>query len=144
MIILDSYTKSLQIVSTVAELQWTASCVEVTKNCQGVDNVAEVDKENQGLTTAGTITAITAPQQNTNTIAYSDEIEYISVYNSTGVSATVTIQIDISGSPKILFKIVLLAGYQILYNEDSGWQIFDSNGAVPVSGDTVLLVMLPI
>lgn len=136
MIILNKYTKSLQIVSTIADLQWSTSWVELTQDCQKPSFPSTSYKENQGLTINGIVTMITAPAKNDNTKTYTKQVEYISCYN-TGANSLITVQIDDNGTPRILFKITLTTGYTLVYNEDSGWQVLDQNGGITASLTTI-------
>lgn len=128
MIILDSHTKSLIINSDTANLEWTTSYVNKTF---GSCSNASSESENQGVTIVGNVTAIPAPTLSTPLNNYVSEIEYIGVYNPTINTATVFIKIDISGTPKIIFKVILYSGWNLIYNEDSGWQLFDATGNTP-------------
>lgn len=137
MIFLNTYTKSLQIVSSVADLHWTASWIDKVSDCQKPNVISETDKENQGLTINGIVTMITAPTKNDNTKTYSKAIEYINCYNSSNTSSTISVEIDDNGTSRILFKLILLSEYTLTYNEDSGWQIFDNYGASPLPIPTI-------
>lgn len=135
MIILTQNRK-LQIVSGVANLDWVVSWQKSVVTC-GIDcEPCLTNEESQGQTTVGSVDMIPIPTTNTNTQTYSNNIEYISVYNDSGSGAQITIQIDVSGTPRILALINLAIGAHLIYNEDSGWQVFDSDGAAPSPSGT--------
>ncbi len=135
MIILDSYTKKIQFTCDIAGLDWTAHWKEITKNCS-TGCSCPLDVENQGGSIIGNVDMITAPTQNTNTDKYFKEVEYLSVYNSTNSQATVNIVCNNSGVSKTLFKIILLPLNNLIYNEDSGWAVYDINGSTPIPSPT--------
>ena len=123
MIILDANTKKLQVVSTVADLHWTASWKAIEVTCGPTCNPCFKNKEAQGLTTVGTVDMIPVVMVNTNTITCSNEVEYLNVHNSSGGNADITIQIDISATPRTVFKKTLTTGQNLVYNRDGGWLI---------------------
>lgn len=134
MIILGQNNK-IQIESTAANLDWAASWSEAQiPVCQDVDcEPCFVDGEDKGQTTNGTVDAVPVPTTNTNQYQYSIHVKYISVYNDTAGSATITVKIDESGTDTTLMKIALPQGYQLIYNAESGWQVLDPNGAAASS-----------
>lgn len=131
MIILTQ-NKKLQIDSDVAELEWTVSWREKTITCGPDCEPCFSDNQDQGLTVDGEVDIIPVPTTNTNTLTYSTEVEYINVYNSTTSNATINVQSDESGTPITVFKVILRSGYNLVYNEESGWQVLDSTGSSPI------------
>lgn len=128
MIILDTHNKSIQILSTVSGLHFTASWTEVVQSCQSFGN-SETYKGNQGSTINGIVTVIDAPAKNTNVKTFSKQIEYLSCYNSTNTAASIIFQIDDNGTPYILGQFILDSGSNVSWNEDSQWKVLTKYGA---------------
>jgi len=128
--------KKLQIYSDTSGLNWSTSWTQSTIDCANGCVPCYLDRAAQGDTVNGTVDIIPVPSTNTNTKTFSNGVEYISVYNSTLSNAVVSVQVDSSGTPKIIFKLVLSAGYTLIYNEDSGWAVYDSTGNVPPPSPT--------
>lgn len=145
MIILDSNSKSLQIISTVASLEWSVSYYSVVKSiCPTVAGQnstcsdCKTASENQGVTTNGTVTMLSAPTLSTSLKSYSYEIKNISILNVTVSTAVITIQITLSGNNVRILKVTIPSGYSADYEEQEGWKFFNSSGAPPSTASTVL------
>jgi hypothetical protein len=139
MMILDSNSKSLQIVSTVASLEWTANYRSVVKTICNNNNGQNIpcsdcktNGETNGVTTNGTVTMVAAPSASTIIFLNSIEISSISICNVTGSSATVSVQV--SGTPIRIIKVTIPSGCSAEYEENQGWQFFNANGAPPAPG----------
>ncbi len=133
MIVLDSNLKSMEIVSTIAELQWTISYLSVTKTICGTLPCSDckTNSEAQGLTVIGTATILPAPSLSTVLNLYSKEVEYINVYNSNASTAQITIQINNNSTDRILIKVYLNFGDNLFYENGKGWYILNQFGATP-------------
>lgn len=57
-------------------------------------------------------------------------IDYLSIYNSDTASSTVTVQLDVGGTPYILSKFTLFSGEKIEYQEGMGFKTINIAGAV--------------
>ena len=55
-------------------------------------------------------------------------VDYLSVFNSDTVAATVTIKMDVSATEKILWKGVLAVGGSVAYAEGRGFLTYNSAG----------------
>jgi hypothetical protein len=139
MIILDSSTKSIQIVSTVASLEWTVSYRNSIKNfCPSQTGQLNLcgdyvtAGETNGVTTNGTVTMVSAPSASTAIVLNSIEISAISIVNVTASSATVSVQV--AGTPIRIIKVTIPSGCSAYYEENEGWEFFNANGAAPSPG----------
>lgn len=128
MIILDTDQKSLEIVTDSSNAtHWTCHWTNRMDPCTNI--VGESDEEDQGIVSSATTTTISsAPPASTPTVKYSKRIEFISLYNAGMSESNVTIQINKNGTPVIVYYVNLLTGHQMIYNEDSGIQVFDEKG----------------
>ena len=82
------------------------------------------------------------PQTNNNTDVdlvpapstdHSLEVDYLSVYNSDTVNATVTVKFDANGTERILHKAILGTGEMLQYNDKAGWSTVTIAGAIKQS-----------
>jgi len=64
---------------------------------------------------------------------HSIEVDYLSVYNSDTVNATVTVKFDANGTERILFKGIIASGETLQYNDKSGFSVLTLVGAVKTS-----------
>ncbi len=134
MIILDSNSKTLEIASSVASLPYSISYLDVNKSmCAGRPCIdCKLNSETQGITTLGTVVALSAPTMSTALNAYSKEIEYINIYNSSAGSQNITVQINDGIAARSLFTFVLSSGDTLFYENGRGWYILNKNGGTPV------------
>lgn len=61
------------------------------------------------------------------------EVDYLSVYNSDTVNATVTVKFDVSGTESILQKVTLATGESLIYSDKNGFYTLDSSGRIKTS-----------
>jgi hypothetical protein len=122
MILLDSATV-LQLVTTVAGIHVDANWVDLTGNGQAA--LVAPDFEPFVTPAPGTFTIAPAPPVTTPTTMRS--VQYVSLSNQSGSSAIVTVQ-KFNGVAFIDQSITLPAGYTLIYNEDSGWDVYDTTG----------------
>lgn len=139
MIILDSSLKTIEVVLggsvTTNQLQWSTSYISKKINCCNNSSECDTPTSKDGVTNNSTaITIVTAPTANDNVNGYSQNVEYISVYNSDTVTQTVSIQINDNGTKRILFKATLPTSYQLIYNEDDTWRVYDNFGSNVFTG----------
>lgn len=134
MINLDSNSKSLEIVSTIEALGYVVSYLDVTKTicANGPCSDCKRNSENQGTTTIGTVTALSAPLTSTAIVAYSKEIDYFNLYNSSGGSQNITVQINNGIAARVLFSCTLSSKDSLFYESGRGWYILNKNGGTPI------------
>ena len=124
MILLDSATV-LQLVSSVGGLPVDVNWVDL----QGQGGNALVNPNFTDSLVAGPGTTTIAPSPPVTLPATNRSIQYVAITNSTGVSATVTVQkFNGAGVTPVYPTITLPAGYGLIYNEDSGWDVVDTSG----------------
>ncbi|MBA4259168.1 MAG: hypothetical protein C0446_08385 [Chitinophaga sp.] len=121
MIILDATTKILEVLSTAAvSLDYYVSYVDITTSAftPGVSD--------GNISTATTTTILAAPASSTQR-----QVKHISLTNrSTTTAQGVTVKYDVSGVERYLTpSITLNPGESYQYSSDTGWQVFDKNGA---------------
>lgn len=121
MIILDATTETLQLVLaaniTTNHLQYTTSFVDV-------DSTTYTPSNSEGLSNNTTdVDIVSAPSS-----GFTRQIKQITVYNNDTVNATLTIKKDVSGTDKILCKIILNSGDTLQYNDRSGFSVLSSTG----------------
>lgn len=61
------------------------------------------------------------------------ELKYVSVYNSDTVQATVTINLNVSGTLITIVQFVIESGWTIFY-DNGGWHVLTAMGAEPAEG----------
>jgi hypothetical protein len=118
-------------VSSSNQMQWSVCYNQVDNQCVGGSNKNLILKEvcNQGLTTnSHAVTMVSAPSANTNIDYYTNEIEYISVFNNDSIAHQTLIRLNNNGTTTVLFNAVLQPGYTIIHNEDASWSVYDTNG----------------
>jgi hypothetical protein len=81
----------------------------------------------------GPTTLISAPAASTQR-----QVKYISIFNADTATNTQTIQFNVGGTRRTLFKVTLLTGEQALYINDVGWSVFSATGSRKVTlGDVI-------
>jgi hypothetical protein len=113
----------------------TSTLAIVTGGAQAIDVHASFVTLNGSTVTPGdlntqissgtTTTIVTGPA------AGQLAVKYVNVRNNDGaVADTVTVQ-HFDGTTTVnLISLSLTAGYQLSYNEDNGWEVSDTNGAI--------------
>ena len=101
--------------------------------------------ESDGVTVnpPGVATAVAAPAAATQR-----QVKLLSIYNADTVSATVTVQLNNAATRRIMKKTTLNSGDTLIYQQEQGWYVVDSQGIIKGSGSTVVrsapLMMNPI
>lgn len=119
--ILDTTARSIEILLggavTTNELPWVVSYADHTDEtfipatAQGVSN---------GTTE---VTIVSAPAASTQR-----QLKYLNIYNADTVTAVVTIQLDDTTVNRIMMKVTLPVGYQLVYTDTTGWTVLDEQG----------------
>jgi len=140
MIILDTTTKSLQIVLagavTTSQLPWSATYVDVNTSTFAGSAASASD----GVTNGGTaVTMVAAPGAST-----SRTIKAFQVQNKDTASATVTIIYNDNSTLRNIFVAILAVGDNLIYEDGQGFQVIDKNGNLKTNagGGTVTSVGL--
>lgn len=106
MIILDATTKSLEVVlaSTITtnQLEYIVSYEEYSDSTQAVTDRAESQGQ---VSNTSPVTMVSAPSSGSTRV-----VKTVSVYNKDTTSATVTLQVNSSGTARILTKATLATG----------------------------------
>ena len=123
--ILDTTTRSIEILLggavTTNELPWVASYADHTDE-------TFIPATGQGVSNGTTeVTVVSAPAASTQR-----QLKYLNIYNADTVTAVVTVQLDDTTINRIMMKVTLPAGYQLVYTDTTGWSIFDSEGKILV------------
>lgn len=126
MIILTNTTDTIQAVLggsvTTTQLQTVASYRDIT--------TTSYTPGRHLFTTNNTsdVNIVPAPAASTQRV-----VDYISIYNSDSVNATITIKYDANGIEYILFKATLGTTERLEYTNEKGWQVYTNTGAVKTS-----------
>lgn len=128
MIILTETTDSLQVVLGGAITTNQLKCMASWR-----DIVASPASYTPGRTLADTndttdVDIVAAPAASTQRV-----VDFISIFNTDTVNATVTIKFDASGTEYTLFKTTLAAGEKLEYQEGQGFKVIATSGAIKQS-----------
>lgn len=121
-IAVDATTKSFEVLlgaaKTTNDCQYNVVYHDIAARSKQ-DFHAEKYSHTYG-TTDGTnvVTMLAAPPNYTTR-----NISYLSVHNADTVNQTVTIQVDIGGTNRVLIKKQLAANETLVYEEGAGWQV---------------------
>lgn len=117
MIVLEG-TEALEISASVAgTVHWHASWAQLSG--VGFDAAAS---DNGSLTTASSVVVvqgITAKQM---------QVKFLSASNQGSAAQTITVQVDIAGTNRVLFAAVVGAGEVLQYVDTAGFMVLDSAG----------------
>lgn len=119
MIILDSTSKKLELVTTVA-----GSIDFLTAYIDHTSTEATPKASDGNISTATTTDIVSAPAASTQR-----QVMYISIRNKNS-SQEITFRFDISGTKRELIKITLATNELLEFTEGIGWKIYDKNGRV--------------
>lgn len=131
MILLTGTAEKLEVVTAAAvttALVFVASFVDVT-----VSTMAANDPGSSiGTFNNSDTTVVASP-------AAGDvrKINYLNLYNADNIAHTVTIQIDVSATNRILRKVVLEVGWSVTYVDGQGWMVFDEYGQPRLGGGSI-------
>lgn len=131
MIVLDSTLKSLEavLVANVAasQLVFTAAWADI--NTASVFSVSALS-ESDGLTNNVTaVTLVAAPAAST-----SRQLKYLSIFNADSANAEVIIRINNNGTTRIVVDIGLNPKDTLLYRNEDGFRVVDTNGNLKTTG----------
>lgn len=138
MIILDKSNKTLEVFLlsdvTTNQLDWNTSYVLKKINCcaGGVDCETRLSSDGKTNNSAR-VTIVPSPTSNDQINSYTQNIEFISVINTDTAPATLILQTNDDGTRYKILSITLSVGDQLIYNEDSGFQVFDSTGGLKMT-----------
>ena len=109
--ILDATTKSVEILLdgaiTTNQLPFTVGYVDVDQTTFAMTAVTEAD----GVTNDTTpVVVVSAPAA-----GKSRQIKFLSVFNKDTTTAVVTLQVNISGTKRIVIKVALAVGDNLSY-----------------------------
>lgn len=125
MLSLDTTTKSLEIKLAGAvgttELPFVASYVDINQSSFAMSSWSETDGVTNGAT-AVVISGAAVPATTTR------KLIYLSIVNVDTAAATVTVQVNNSGTKRISFKVTLQVGDQLAFTDAGGWVVYDTNG----------------
>jgi hypothetical protein len=80
---------------------------------------------NTAITSGTTTTVVGSPASSTQRT-----VKYLSISNAGASALAITIQHTDGTTPVQLQKLTLGIGYSLVYNEGSGWQLYDANGNI--------------
>ena len=127
MILLDSKTV-LQLVSSVGGLSVDVNWVDLQG--QGAGALVNPGFSPPPIVVGpGTTTIAASPPATTP--ATNRSLQYISITNGSGGDAVVTVQkfnASVPATTPVYPTVTLPAGYGLIYNEDSGWDVVDTSG----------------
>jgi len=123
MIVLSQTTDRLQIilgnVVTTNQLRCISSWRDRTSTTFTADKTVILTNN----TTS--VNLVSGPSASTQRL-----IDFVSVYNSDTVTATVTIIFNDNGTDYVMLKVLLLPDERIEYTEGRGWRYYASNGSL--------------
>lgn len=132
MLVLDATTKSLEVklagAITATQLPYVASYVDISQSTFGVVGSSESDGTTNNATA---VTVVAAPGAST-----SRKLNFLSVFNVDTVQATVTVQVNNSGTLRICWRGLLAVGDTLQYIDEKGFLVTDINGSLKQSGST--------
>lgn len=117
MILLTSPSDLIQIITgSTQTIQVHASYVDLS------GSTVTPGRTNTSIASATTTTVVGSPAASTQRT-----VKFLSIQN-TGTAETVTVQHTDGTTPIQLQKLSLGAGFTLVYNEGSGWQLYDASG----------------
>lgn len=121
--ILDSTLETIEAVLggaiTTNELEFMVDFADHTSS-------TFVPGNNHGATSGATpVTIVSAPAASTQR-----QIKYINFINLDTVDATLTIRLDDNGTERDLVTVILAPGFHLVYTDDDGWKVLDTNGRI--------------
>lgn len=123
MINLAATTDKIQVVLSSAITTNQLECVAMYRD---IDTTTFTPGRNNVDTNGTTdVDLVGAPSS-----GYQRLIEYLSIYNTDTVSATVTVKYDANGTEYILFKAIISPGESIQYVDGDGWKVISSTGSI--------------
>ena len=113
MILLNSALKSLEVILggavTTTELPWTAHWVDIDQTTFAATAAAEAD----GTTNGGNaVTMVAAPSA-----GITRQVKFVTVYEADTVAPTVTIRINDNGVFRIVTKVTLALGDNLIMRD---------------------------
>jgi hypothetical protein len=121
--ILNTTSDTFEILlgGTVATTQPTFTC-----GFNEMSSTTLVPKVNNGSTNNTTpVTLVSAPSS-----SFQRQVKYINIENNDTAAVTVTIRFNNSSVTRNIFKAILLAGENLSYEAEKGWNVFNSNGFI--------------
>ncbi len=139
MILLAGITDLIQVVtgSAVVSIPVHASWVDLS------GTTVTPSRLNTSITTAATTTVVTSPAASTQR-----NLKFLSIRNVHATSSNdITVQHTDGTTVVVLIKVTLLAGYSLVYNDVSGWELLDTNGALvtavaPAAGSLIAVTQV--
>ena len=124
MLSLDATTKTLEVklaaLITTNQLPIVVSYVDINQSTFAQTASSESDTATNGTTV---VTIIAAPGATTTR-----KLNYLSIFNADTLAATVTVQVNNNATLRIIFKVTLAVGDNLIYIDGIGFQVIDSNG----------------
>jgi hypothetical protein len=124
MLKLDAITKSLEIklAGAVATTQcpWYVSWVEGSQVTAELTDTSASDGTTNGATI---VPVIAAPA-----VDLTRKLDFFSCVNLDTAAVVLTIQVDVSGTKRIVGKFTLAVGDQVSFTDAAGWLVLDANG----------------
>jgi len=120
-IILDSTTDTLQgALSSSPATPW-----EVTSGyADYTTTTLALEQASQTFSSTSDANIVGSPASSTQRI-----VKWVSIYNADSAAGTITIKLDLNGTERRIGKWTLNVGDSLIYNENVGWYVMDSNGA---------------
>ena len=126
MLVLTEMTDKIQVVLGGAVTTNQLSCVSCWRD---ITDPAYTPGRTVVVTNGTTdVDAIGSPGESTQRV-----IDFLSVYNSDTVNATVTIKLDANGTEYILWKGILGTGETVQYNDKTGFTCLTISGSIKQS-----------
>jgi hypothetical protein len=122
-ILLTSTTDLLEVVTSGAQtVHVQASYVDLS------GSTVTPGRLNTIISSATTTTVVGSPAASTQRT-----VKFLSIQNTSGTSETVTVEHTDGTNVIQLQKLTLLAGYTLVYNEGSGWTLYDGSANIQMS-----------
>lgn len=125
--ILSATTHSLELVTSAAvATHYVASYSDIDRS----GSTALIPGSSQGtMSTATDTTIVSAPSASVYRV-----IRSLSIRNTSAGTQTVTVQKDVGGTEYEITKATLLTGQALIYEDGSGWDVYNADGKRQGSG----------
>jgi hypothetical protein len=124
MLLLTGTNQSLELVTaTVQTTDFVVSFMDITTTTLAPGS-------NDGtIASAATTTIVASPGASTQR-----QIKHLAVRNTGTLANTVTVQKDVGGTNRTIFAVSLAAGEELEYLDGTGFHVFDTAGAIKMTG----------
>ncbi len=124
MIILTNTTDNIQLVLATSATTTQLQCISSWRDITTTTHTAGRTVTNSNNITD--VNIVPAPASSTQRV-----VDYISIFNSDTVTATITIKFDANSTEYKIFKCALATNEKLEYTDENGWKVINAtNGSV--------------